>query len=783
MSARISPDSLAIDGAGNLYFGQSYFDVVRKLTPDGRLSTFAGTGDTGFDGDGGPPAVALLDTPMSVKVDDTGGLLISEYGNARIRRVSGPINTVAGSSHFRGDGGPALNSVLRLPDYAVQGTDGKVYLADTLNRRIRAVSTAGTIDTVVGNGEWSPKPEGVPATSSAVGTVLTMGLDPAGNLLYGGLGAVRRLAKDGTVSTIAGSTTDYGDSGDGLQGTWARFYTPSGLAWDKDGNLYIADAENNRVRKLSATDGKVSGYAGTGYYDQTGDNGPALAADIANPTSLACDSTGDLYVLSDNSQIRKIAPDGTITTPITSGVGHGIDTTPRAANTVEIGYINSLTVDSTDTLYFTLLGGIAAFKDGKVWRVAGSDTAGFGGDGSTALTAQFGKGLTVWAAPDRTLVVSDTYNHRVRVLSLADPRQVAIAGGDGQTAETGAPLAEMLSVRVIGAGGNPAPLVPVTFTVTSGSATLKPSTLMTDATGTAQTAVTLGATAGTVKINATVAGLPPLEFTATATSPANGGDQPQVAEGGITGAALSVPPVKSISPNAIATVWGQNFIAAGTQRRLTQDDLVQGRIPTLLGGLCVQFGSERAPIFDIYPGQINLQVPGVAPGTTVDVTVLRNCGLANEVASTPVKVTVATATPEFFAFSARSDGHVPVAARHNPSNVIVGPEGAYGETSLPASPGSIVTVYGTGFGLTSPAYAPGELPSTAAQPAATPVVTLGGVTLAAEDVLYVGVTPGSAGLYQLNLRVPADVADGEQPLKLQLGDAATPDGPYLLIRR
>jgi uncharacterized protein (TIGR03437 family) len=781
-SARMSPDSIAADNDGNIYFGQSAYLVIRKIGTDGTVTTIAGTGNSGFSGDGGPPITARFGLPTNLAVEDAGGLLVADYTNARVRRITTKIVTAAGSAHFRGDNGPALDAVLWQPQFGMYAPDGHLHFSDSMNRRIRGISPEGVIKTTAGNGGSGDASENVAATSSTASYVQALTMDPQGNIVYADGGAVRKIGSDGKVVTIAGSTTDTGDSGDGGDPLAATFDSPSGFAWDQAGNLYIADYGNNRIRKL-ATDGKLYAFAGTGYWGQSGDNGPATDADIEAPNALAMDSDGNLYVLAGSDQIRKIGPDGVITTVLTSGIGQTLDTTPRPVNAVDVESISSITVDSTGTLYFAMPGGIGAVKNGKAWRVAGSDAPGaVAGDGGAAMAATFGRGLTIQAGADRSIVVSEGFNQKVRVLRLAEPQLLQKVSGDGQSAAPGSPLGSLLAVTVKALGGIPAALVPVTFTVTSGTATLDPATVMTDATGTAQTAVTLGATEGEVKITVTVAGLTPVVFTAKAVTTSSP-DQPTVSEGGITGAALSVPPVKTISPNAIVTVWGQNFIAEGTQRRLSPEDLVDGRIPTVLGGLCVLFGGERAPIFDIYPGQINVQVPGVAPGTTVDVKVVRNCGQADEVASTPVKVDVTTASPEFFAFSARSDGHVPVAARHNPSNVIVGPEGAYGEASQPATPGSIVTVYGTGFGLTYPAFAPGELPNAAASPSATATVTLGGVTLTPADVLYVGVTPGSAGLYQLNLRVPDNVPDGEQELILKIGDKTTPNGPYLLIRR
>ncbi|HET8546410.1 MAG TPA: hypothetical protein VFL57_00320 [Bryobacteraceae bacterium] len=785
VNAPVVPGSVAVDAAGNVYFTESVFDFVRKITATGTMMFIAGGGDTGFGGDGGSAQTARLDTPMDVTVDSEGNLFIADFGNGRVRRINTGlgITTYAGTAHFQGDGGAASSAVLRAPGHAAYDNAGNLYIADYMNRRIRRVTAGGTIDTFAGNGDYGPKPDGVAATASAVGGVNVLAFDVESNLMFGGLGSVRRVDRAGIIGTFAGSSVDFGSSGDGGTASAARFRTVKGLAWDKDGNLYIADSSSHRIRKV-AVNGMVSTFAGSGRADQSGDGGQAIAAGIAEPTSLAFDRAGNLYVLSGGTQVRRINSQGVISTILEKGVGVPLDPTARPANTVTITVIDSIAVDSSDTLYFSIPGGVGAWNEGKVWRVAGGAATGFGGDGGLALGAQFGRILGLSAGPGRTLVVADQDNHRVRVLTAHEPRQIEITEGNNQTAAAGSRLAVPLAVRVVGAGAIPAPLVPVSFAVISGSATLNSSTVLTDASGRASATLTLGEAAGPVKVRASVAGLTPVEFSATATAAGGGGTGvPRIAEAGITGAALSVPPVRSISANGIVTVWGDNFLAAGTERRLTAADLVDGRIPTNLGGVCVQFGSAMAPVFAVFPNQINVQVPTVAAGSTVEVRVIRNCGTPEEVRSAPAIVTAAAAAPEFFTFGSRPAGRVPVAARHADTNMIVGPEGAYGEASAPARPGSVVTVYATGLGLTSPAFAPGELPTSAASPVGRVEVALGGNVLAPEDVLYSGVTPGSAGLYQVNIRVPATVTDGEQPIAIRVGAVLSPAGPYLLIRR
>ncbi|MBI3696345.1 MAG: hypothetical protein HY238_16095, partial [Acidobacteria bacterium] len=284
---------------------------------------------------------------------------------------------------------------------------------------------------------------------------------------------------------------------------------------------------------------------------------------------------------------------------------------------------------------------------------------------------------------------------------------------------------------------------------------------------TASVAVTLGNAAGSVTVTAVVSGLAPVTFnlTATAVTPA----APRIAAGGVVGGGLSSPPVRTLSPNAIVSVFGENFAPAGTQRLVSGADLVNGRLPTKLGGVCVQIGSEPARIFHVFPGQINLQVPTLAGSGNAEVQVIVNCGEANEVRSNPETVAFEAAAPEFFFFERLGEGRARVAAV-NASRP--------GQTPRP---GDVVTVYMTGLGLTDPAFAVGELPDRAGSVVGSLAVTLGGSELAAQDVLYAGVTPLLAGVYQLNIRIAAGRGGGDVPIGVRIGSASTPAGALVTL--
>jgi uncharacterized protein (TIGR03437 family) len=213
---------------------------------------------------------------------------------------------------------------------------------------------------------------------------------------------------------------------------------------------------------------------------------------------------------------------------------------------------------------------------------------------------------------------------------------------------------------------------------------------------------------------------------------------------------------------------------------------VDGKIPTSLAGVCIAFGgtgaAQRAPIFAVFPGQINFQVPALSAGSST-ISVTNNCDTAQAQTSNAVPVTIQATAPEFFYFQHNGSGHNPIAGVNAVTGTFVGATGLLsGVAFVPAKPGDILTLFGTGFGATDPAFAPGELPAGAAQVTAPVSISFGGVTLAASDILYVGVSQ-NAGLYQVNLRVPDGVPDGDQALVITVGSASSPAGGFITVSR
>lgn len=276
----------------------------------------------------------------------------------------------------------------------------------------------------------------------------------------------------------------------------------------------------------------------------------------------------------------------------------------------------------------------------------------------------------------------------------------------------------------------------------------------------------------------------------------SGGLPPMISSGGIVGANL-LPTVSTVSPLSIISVFGDNF---STETILYPNLDAQGNLATTLGGACLMMNGEALPIFAVTPGQINAQVSANKSFGPASFTVVTNCGSANALSSEPFRlgsptprtltsgvetVTIEAATPSFFIFNpVAADGFV--AARFNATAVAVAPAGMFNDQfgeSRPASPGDIIVLYGTGWGDTTAGLTTGQLATDAAEvlPSANRKLTLGGIQLSENDLIYVGVTPQTAGLYQAAIRIPSNAQPGNQQVVLTVYGKSTPVGPVIPI--
>jgi uncharacterized protein (TIGR03437 family) len=945
------PAGLAFDSSGNLYIVDVFNSNVRKVDTNGIISTVAGDGGQGgFSGDGGLATQALLANPQGVAVDKSGNLYIVDRGNQRIRMVnasSGIISTIAGSSTtgYSGDGGPAAQATFNLPSSIAIDASGNLYIADTNNWAIRRISTSGIITTVAGNGQYGYGGDNGQATKAKLAGPTGVAVDASGNLYIADSGneRIRYVNSSGVIATIAG-TGVAGFSGDGSAATAARFSNPVAVALDASGNVYVADLDNNRIRRFAlggtvttfagttnsvgdggpstqarvepwavAVDsagnlyiadrseqrvrkvtpaGTIATVAGTGQTGYGGDNGPATAAVLSTPNDVAVDRSGNLYIAdAGNNRIRRVdAATGTITTFAGTGgccyAGTGTGGDGGLATAATLYYPVSVAVDASGNVYFTDLvqtktspAPVAIRRvttDGMIHTWAGGGTkVGFSGDGGPPLSAQFGSSIeNIRTGPDGSLYIADTNNNRVRKVDPAGATINTVAGnaqtsasGNGGPA-TSAGLDPPWSVVVDAAGnfyigangtvrevtangtigpyagnggwgfsgdGGPATAASVAgvsglaldsgnnlYIADSGNRRVRQvqpgvspaialsstyvtfSLAATGSTSTTQTFVLSNSSQGTLNWASSVmttsggawlsiapstgsvlAGQPGTTVTVTAnpsgltagdyygliqiTSPSAaspvqlvtvrltvqtpGEAPPQVAVGGVLNAAsfsLQTP----VAPGTIVSIFGTGFTdAAGLLA-------AQGfPLPNELDGTWAMIGAETVPLLAVVSTQINAMLPfDLVVNTSVPIVVFRNNAI-----SAPQPVGMVSSQPGVFSQSETGAGIGIV--------VIVHPDGSQAEAGggNAATAGDAVVIYCTGLGDATPRAVAGfpVPPSPLSWANDTVTATIGGVNA---SVFFAGLSPGFTGLYQVNAMVPSGIAPNPQaPLVLSQG--------------
>ena len=403
LQASIAPGigGLALDGAGNLYLAEGYY--IRRITPDGTISTIAGSGEEGFSGDNGPALSAKFDFTYSLVFDSSGNLLVTDVNNKVIRQISpgGNITTIVGvpSPHvdgqFGGDGGPAANARLFFPEGLAFDGKGNLYFSDSGNFRIRRVS-GGTIDTVAGNGLFRVVPDGTAATQAFLFGPSGLSFDSSGNLLIGEIAGskVAMIRPDGSFNVVAGTgvlgATTEEIAGQPYPAKQALLGSPASVVADQQGNIYFADAYASVIYKVSG-DGTLIVIAGQIFQTGTsGDNGPATQATLTQPESVLLDRSGNLYISDYGAHaIRRVSPDGIITTVAGTGkAGYSGDNSPAAAAMLN-GPIG-IAFDGSGNLLICDSGNNRirmVSASGTITTIAGDGTAANSGDGGKASAA------------------------------------------------------------------------------------------------------------------------------------------------------------------------------------------------------------------------------------------------------------------------------------------------------------------------------------------------------------------------------------------------------------
>jgi sugar lactone lactonase YvrE len=456
-SIAVNPRGLAVSGT-TLYVADLAGDVLRKINlATGATSVLAGNGVAGFAGDGELGTSAQLNDPADVEVDGSGNVYVADSLNHRIRKanaVTGVVTTVAGSNStggYTGDGGAATAARLNAPTGVALDTAGNLYISDTANNVIRKVTAAtGVISTM---------------TSPVLNSPRGIAVNAAGDVFVAEFGANRimKLVAAGGSTRIAGSATgSVGNTGDGGLATSALLSGPTGVALDTSDNLYVGDTANNRVRKVTAGTGNISAFAGTGTVGLTGNGAAATAAKITAPTDVTVDGSGNVFIaqflsIAGNgwrspfeSAVRKV--DGSLVISTVAGNGWAStsgDGGPRSS--AQLDRPSGMAIDSAGNLFVSEAANHRVRRiapDGTITTVAGVGTScapppaacnnAITGDGGLATAAYLASpmGLAVNAAGD--LFICDYNHHRIRKVDRATGIITTVVG----VGSTGLPLGD-----------------------------------------------------------------------------------------------------------------------------------------------------------------------------------------------------------------------------------------------------------------------------------------------------------------------------------------------------
>lgn len=312
------PASVAYDAAGNLYFADTNRHEVYESSLAGVLSVVAGDGVQGFSGDGGAATSAELDSPQGVAIGPDGTLYIADTGNERIRAVSGGVITTfagIGSSGFAGDGGAAMSASLRGPNALAIDASGALLVCDAGNERVRRIS-AGVIQTIAGNGTQGFAGDGGASTSAELDTPMGLAVGAGGQIYVADShnNRIRVIAANGTISTFAGSGVQ-GYAGDGGGATGAELALPRGLMVTSAGAVIFADSNNQRIRMV-ATNGTITTIAGSGVQGAVSDGNPVTSAAMNSPRGVAISSFGaPVYADALNQLVRESIANGNVYVP------------------------------------------------------------------------------------------------------------------------------------------------------------------------------------------------------------------------------------------------------------------------------------------------------------------------------------------------------------------------------------------------------------------------------------------------------------------------------------
>ncbi len=455
-----SPSAVTVDRAGNLLVADGFNYRIRRVTPEGVITTIAGTGTNGVEGDGGAALNASFVYTHDLALDAAGNLYVAQADGNRVRRIdtNGMVTTVAGTGQagFSGDEGPAVRAALNFPRGLAFDRSGNLHISDSRNNRVRQVTSDGRISTVAGDGVRDFRGDRGPARRASLKLPYGLAFDIFGSLYISDVdnNRIRKVTPDGMIDTVSGTGGQL-FSGDGLAPDRASLFFPDGLAFEPDGSLLVADSGNVRVRRLRFG-GTVSTVIGNGPFWRIDDTVRTSEVYLRRPTGLAMDAAGNLYVAdADNHVVDRLDPGGKVRH--SAGIGIPAFGGGPAARDAALSSPTGVAVAPNGDVYVVqqtdLVFRIAA--DGRFFRVAGTGARGFGGDGGPGTAALLNRPTGVAVDRYGNLYIADTDNHRVRrvgggtITTLIGNGQAGSGGDGGQALQ--ASLNEPVAVVVDGA--------------------------------------------------------------------------------------------------------------------------------------------------------------------------------------------------------------------------------------------------------------------------------------------------------------------------------------------
>jgi trimeric autotransporter adhesin len=748
------PNGVAVDSAGNLYIVDSLNQRIREVS-GGVINTVVGNGTSGFIGDNGPATSAELAFPQGVAVDSAANLYIADTGSFRIRKVSsGVITTAMGWGTDLGDNGLATgpNAQLNAPNGLAVDSAGEVYIADGFNR-IRKVSS-GVITTVAGSGTplfGGYSGDGGPATSAQLAGPTGVAVDSAGNLYIADTENNRiRKVSSGVITTVAGNGTQ-SFSGDGGPATSAGLNSPGDVAADSAGNLYIADSGNRRIRKVS--NGVITTVAGNGTNGFSGDGGPATSAQLINPGSIAVDSAGNLYIVGGN-RIREVS-NGVITTVAGNGnTGFSGDSGPATSAPLNAG---GVAVDSAGSLYITDEGNYRVRKvsGGVITTIAGNGTQGFSGDGGPATSAEL-------ASPGVIAVDSAGYAY------FSDNNLVRLLTPSGSSCSASA---SPVNFTPAAAGGN----LSVTIQTTGSCAWAVqglPSwiTYSGNAIGSGPATITLSVAANTSPARSAIISV---AGTLITVAQAIGPGVPPPPSVSLTQSAGQFGAFSSIAPGTWIEIYGSNLAPS----ILDWSNAFSGiNAPTSLNGTTVAIAGELAFLDYVSPTQVNAQVPSNVSIGQQQVIVATAGG-----SSAPYNITVTATQPGLWApqFLDISGTQYVGATFPDYATYVLPTNAVAGITSRPASPGATIYLFGVGFGPVTPNIPAGQIVEQENTLNSTMQVMFGQTPA---TLTYAGLAPNFIGLYLFKVTVPNVPTNNAVPLTFTQGGSSGTQTLYIAVQ-